>query len=453
MLNKSFRRRLFFTTFFGLIVFAYCVEYTVITLNYFFLFASILIFSVIFTLFIDFLRKKLNQNILYKIQQYQAVFNFANNGIVMLETNGVLTNVNSACLKLFGYSKFEMLGNSIFELAGNEQKEILQQTLQQALENDFIQNIKIFCKAKNHNKIPVNISMQLLPDKKSIVMVINSLEDKEKLENLNKKLKKKVKRELKKNIRIQKIAYEQKIQNARLSSIGRLAAGVTHEINTPLTYIKGNLEMMKEDILVEEFPLKKSLLNDMQTIDSGILRIENIIQSMREVSSDNPNEKKQPTNIYETIIIALSLGYKRIEQTVNLHINQKSFSNTMPKDEIQIFSNVQRQKIEQVWIIIINNALDVLENISQYNQRQLYIEVYSQNNEVVIKFKDNAGGIKQEVIDKLFGAFVSTKSHKGMGLGLNIAKKIIENQNGSIQAYNENNGAVFEIKLPLYKPN
>ena len=453
MLTKSFRRRLFFTTFIGLLVFAYAVEYTVITSNYFFLFVFILLFSLGFTLLIDYLRKKLNQNILYKIQQYQAVFNFANNGIAMLETNGVITNVNSACQKLFGYSKIEMIGNSIFDLGGQEQKEILRQTLQQTLANEFIQNIELSCSHKQGTKIPVNISMQLLPDKKSIVMVINSLKDKKKLEKLNKKLKKKVKKELKKNTRIQRIAYEQKIQNARLSSIGKLAAGVTHEINTPLTYIKGNLEMMKQDILEEQFPLKESLLNDMKSIDGGITRIENIIQSMREVSSDNPNEKKQPTNIYETIIIALSLGYKRIEQTVNLHINEQPFSANMPKNAIEIFSDIQRQKIEQVWIIIINNALDVLENIPQYDQRKLSIEIYSHNNDAVVKFKDNAGGINQEIFDKLFSAFVSTKSHKGMGLGLNIAKKIVENQNGSIQAYNENNGAVFEIRLPLYKAN
>lgn len=453
MLTKSFRRRLFFTTFIGLLVFAYAVEYTVITSNYFFLFVFILLFSLGFTLLIDYLRKKLNQNILYKIQQYQAVFNFANNGIAMLETNGVITNVNNACQKLFGYSKIEMIGNSIFDLGGQEQKEILRQTLQQTLANEFIQNIELSCSHKQGNKVPVNISMQLLPDKKSIVMVINSLKDKKKLEKLNKKLKKKVKKELKKNTRIQRIAYEQKIQNARLSSIGKLAAGVTHEINTPLTYIKGNLEMMKQDILDEQFPLKESLLNDMKSIDGGITRIENIIQSMREVSSDNPNEKKQPTNIYETIIIALSLGYKRIEQTVNLHINEQPFSANMPKNAIEIFSDIQRQKIEQVWIIIINNALDVLENIPQYDKRKLSIEIYSHNNDAVVKFKDNAGGINQEIFDKLFSAFVSTKSHKGMGLGLNIAKKIVENQNGSIQAYNENNGAVFEIKLPLYKAN
>jgi two-component system sporulation sensor kinase A len=56
----------------------------------------------------------------------------------------------------------------------------------------------------------------------------------------------------------------------------------------------------------------------------------------------------------------------------------------------------------------------------------LKINIYKEDENLVIEFKDNAGGIKLEVIDKIFDPFVSTKEHSGMGIGLNIAKKIIK---------------------------
>ncbi|MFW3346646.1 ATP-binding protein, partial [Aliarcobacter butzleri] len=66
--------------------------------------------------------------------------------------------------------------------------------------------------------------------------------------------------------------------------------------------------------------------------------------------------------------------------------------------------------------------------------------------EIIVKFKDNAGGIKEDIINDFFESFVSSKDHSGMGVGINIAKKIIEEQNGEIMAYNQDAGAVFEIK-------
>lgn len=66
---------------------------------------------------------------------------------------------------------------------------------------------------------------------------------------------------------------------------------------------------------------------------------------------------------------------------------------------------------------------------------------------MIVSFEDNAGGIKEEMMNQIFDAFVSSKEHSGMGVGLNISKKIIEQQNGTITAFNKNGGAVFEVRL------
>ena len=86
----------------------------------------------------------------------------------------------------------------------------------------------------------------------------------------------------------------EQLKNIKLASIGSLAAGITHEINTPLTYIKGNFEMLQYDI--EDLPqsdIKERMQQDSVKITDGIKRISNIVESMREVSQIQQESKEK----------------------------------------------------------------------------------------------------------------------------------------------------------------
>jgi C4-dicarboxylate-specific signal transduction histidine kinase len=230
-----------------------------------------------------------------------------------------------------------------------------------------------------------------------------------------------------------------------------MAAGITHEINTPLTYIKGGYEIMEYDLEeLEDSATKESLYRQHQRIGDGLKRISNIIDSMREMSQKS-SESKEEANIYETILIAATMAYNRSKHISNIHINGKLFSIDMDKNEENFTALVQKQRIEQVWIIIINNAIEELQKIEDFTNRELSIEISQSSDYVNVKFIDNAGGIKEEAFADLFEPFKSTKEGMGIGIGLSIAKKIVEEQNGTIKAYNQNGGAVFEINLPKKK--
>jgi C4-dicarboxylate-specific signal transduction histidine kinase len=187
-------------------------------------------------------------------------------------------------------------------------------------------------------------------------------------------------------------------------------------------------------------------MDESVNILSGIDRIANIVESMREVSQTS-NEGKELTDIYKTILTSLTIGYNRSKQIVEIFINGEKFDLNTKKSDFVFKSEVQNQRIEQVWIIIINNALDELIKIDDYEKRSFNIEVYKEDKWIVCKFKDNAGGIKEELLDRLFEPFVSTKQSGGMGVGLNIAHRIVEDQDGKIEAYNEDGGAVFLCKV------
>lgn len=238
----------------------------------------------------------------------------------------------------------------------------------------------------------------------------------------------------------------ERIQNEKFSAIGQLAAGITHEINTPLTYIKGTIEMMQYDIEdLEESDSKTTMLADITTISDGIRRMENIISAMKEMASQRTGNKEL-TNIYSTILIALTMTHNKCKHISNVYLNGEQYSTLLDKNNEVFNALVQKQRIEQVWIVIINNAMDELIKMDNFANRKLDINISNMEDEKIkVTFKDNAGGIDPQIIDKIFEPFKSTKDSSGMGIGLNIAQKIVNDNNASIQAYNEEDGAVFEV--------
>ncbi|MFA9374917.1 MAG: ATP-binding protein, partial [Poseidonibacter sp.] len=142
------------------------------------------------------------------------------------------------------------------------------------------------------------------------------------------------------------------------------------------------------------------------------------------------------------------MAYNRSKQITRIYINGNIFKiDNINKNEYEFVCKIQKERLVQVWIIIINNALDELIKIQDYEKRALYINIEQKDESIITTFKDNAGGINDDILDNIFDPFVSSKQHSGMGVGLNIAKKIIDQQNGELIAYNEDDGAVFQITL------
>jgi len=383
-----------------------------------------------------------------KVEQYNAIFENVNSGIALIDLEGNFKKINRTFSQFLEYKNEELLEMKCIDIVPESSKELLSKILKEARDIGTISKIeKIFMK-KYGNLSHLELSLSLLSDKKHFVFVVNSLEDKRKLQELNQNLELRINQEVEKSIQKDKLHQQEQIKNAKLTSIGSLAAGIAHEINTPLTYIKGNLELMEYDILdLPQSEIQERMKHDSEKIKEGINRIANIVESMREMSQSS-KESKEKTNIYATLITSLTMAYNRSKQVCKIYLNDKLFDiDSINKNEYEYFSKVQKQRIEQVWIIVINNALDELIKIEDYENRFLYINIFEKNDEVIISFKDSAGGIKKEIIKDIFEPFISSKEHSGMGVGLNIAKKIVDEQDGIIQAFNEDLGAVFEIRL------
>lgn len=240
---------------------------------------------------------------------------------------------------------------------------------------------------------------------------------------------------------------EEKISDAKLISVGRLAAAITHEINTPITYIKGNLELLKmecEDKIHQADTIFKP-------IDDGIARIESIVGSMYEFAGTG-KEEMQPCNVHMTLIYALRIIFNRAKHIVPIWINREIFNLSTQYDTNSCITMGISTRLEQVWIIIINNALDEFEKVNiSYENRQINITIICNNDDIMVRLSDNAGGIPQSILEGIFDFAVSGEKKKSMGIGLNVAKAIIDKHGGDICVANENNGAVFEVSLKKYK--
>jgi signal transduction histidine kinase len=284
-------------------------------------------------------------------------------------------------------------------------------------------------------------------DKTELIIRVNSqlnlylrfLEKEKELKDINEDLEAKVKEKL-----------ERRISEIKLASIGEMAAGITHEINTPLTYMKSNLELLGydiEDLKVDE-SLKSSMYETVDILNNGLNRIKNIIDTTREVAKKGSN-KFETINIYSTLIYATRMIYNRAKHISPIYINGVEFTPELDENFELIQADVIKEKLEQVWIILLNNACDEFASTKkEFKDRKIDISILKTENKIILTFKDNAGdGIPEDILLNIFEPFQSTKTYSGMGIGLNIAKQIIEEHKGKIRAYNEGTLAVFRIEI------
>ncbi|MFH0710211.1 MAG: ATP-binding protein [Pseudomonadota bacterium] len=240
---------------------------------------------------------------------------------------------------------------------------------------------------------------------------------------------------------------EEKINDAKLISVGRLAAAITHEINTPITYIKGNLELLKWECEGKVEQLESYF----KPIDEGIERIEFIVGSMYEFAGTG-KEAMAVCSVDMTLVYGLRIVLNRAKHIVPIRLNGQLFSLTTKYNPKYCMTMGISTRLEQVWIIILNNALDEFEKgIIPYENRRLDIGLKCDSDDVLVTIGDNAGGIPTAMMDTLFDFAISGEKKKSMGIGLNVAKAIIDKHGGNIRASNENNGAIFEISLKKYK--
>ena len=229
------------------------------------------------------------------------------------------------------------------------------------------------------------------------------------------------------------------IEQSKHAAMGEMISMIAHQWRQPLQAVS---------ILVQKLPLTKMINGEIsdELLDSVVDDIGKQLSYMSKTIDDfrdffKPNRNKETIDI--SIIVNKSidfLGYLLKAKSIKLNI----------KNDVQIKVSVYLNEIVQAIINIIKNACDAL-NEKNNEDKTISISTLKENDYICIIIEDNAGGIPDNVIGKIFEPYFSTKTNKnGTGLGLYMCKTIIEqHSNGVISVDNTNIGAKFTIKLPL----
>jgi len=224
----------------------------------------------------------------------------------------------------------------------------------------------------------------------------------------------------------------QLIRSEKLVSLGRLVAGIAHEINNPLTGI-----LMFANLTSNSPNLDPSLKNDLTVIMNEANRCAKIVNGLLDFSRESIPQKKPASlnSLIEATIVLI--GHQAIFDNIHFVRNYQPDLPLIPVDENQI---------EQVFINVLLNAGQSIPNGGS-----IRIETYTENEEFnCVKITDTGTGITEENLGKIFDPFFTTKNDKGTGLGLSISYGIIERHGGKIEVQsNVREGTTFTIKLPL----
>ncbi|MEA3383364.1 MAG: hybrid sensor histidine kinase/response regulator [Campylobacterota bacterium] len=254
-------------------------------------------------------------------------------------------------------------------------------------------------------------------------------------------LENRVKEEVEKNKINQKMLLEQ----SKMASMGEMLESIAHQWRQPLSVITtaaSGIKMQKEYGLLsdEEFEVAVA------SIINAAMHLSTTIDDFRDFfKADKPNE-----------MFKVSEAYKRARDLLSSKFKNREIETIENIDDVEIYGMVN--EFVQVFMNILNNAKDALEEIEN-QQRLIFLEIKKDENRIVIKIKDNAGGIKEDIIGKIFDSHFTTKKNKdGTGIGLYMTQQIIqEHLKGKLEVRNESytyentkyNGALFEITIPL----
>ncbi len=405
---------------------------------------------------------KAAQRITFEKEELSITVKNIREGLMTVRNGGKITVANLAAEEILGYNSNELLGKNVFEIT-----KVLESDGSESLFNpfDLIQNsesntnvinqLTILTKDNQRKIISLNLSMISNENRSmnDLVVVFNDITEKIRIEN--------------------QIALSQKME-----SVGQLAAGIAHEINSPMQFVGDNTYFLNDafENIMKYISSLNSIINDRINVDNelnseidkikeeldieyllseipisidrtqtGIERVSKIVLAMKNFAHPS-GKQKMFSNINHGIDVTITISKNEWKYVADL---ETDFDENLPNVLCII------DEINQVILnMIINSAHSIEDKLGKNpsSKGKIYISTMRIDNKIQIVIKDSGKGISKENLARIFDPFFTTKPvGKGTGQGLAIAHDIIVNKhNGSIEVEAELGiGAKFTITLPI----
>ena len=320
-----------------------------------------------------------------------------------------------------GFSEDELLNTSCIKLTAPEDVKRAEEALANIIENGSVVDFEKTCIVKDNLQLSVNMSMVLLPDKKRILISIKDITQHKLMES-----------------------------QSKLASMGEMIGNIAHQWRQPLSLISTIASGIKLQVEFEQFN-EKDIIPNMDNIIKQTTYLSNTIDDFRNfIKNSNEKSEVQISNVINKTLSILNPSMVTHNISVILNL----------EDDIKIIG--YENQLIQALINIINNSKDAIkEKLKDDEERLIFIKTKSTNNSFILEIKDNAGGIIESVMDKIFEPYFTTK-HKsiGTGIGLSITHQIItKHHNAHIYASNKTyeyenktyTGACFTITFDKQK--
>jgi len=225
----------------------------------------------------------------------------------------------------------------------------------------------------------------------------------------------------------------------RMVSLGTLAAGVAHEINQPLQALKVTADAMNYTYSQGKSLDAEQTIENTKRIAAQADRIAKIVRRMRDFVIQSQNSSMTGLDLRDAVHDGLDMVRQRLKSH-NIELVEKT------EDKQRVLGD--KSRLEEVVINIVVNAMQAMEETSQQD-KQIVVHTWDEGSQVILEISNNGPLIPQEVINRIFDPFFTSKiSGENMGLGMSIVFSIVSSHGGAIHVRNLDSGVVFRIELP-----
>ena len=366
----------------------------------------------------------------HRARALAAIVEFSGDAIISLGLDGQIESWNRAAERMFGYAEAEMLGQPILKLAAPGHEAEMMDILDRVRVGERVNHYETLRRHKDGSLLHVSLTESPVYDAdgqlggaSKVLRDITSAKAAEAALQQSQE-------------RLQEL-HSEILQVSRLSAMGQMTAGMAHELNQPLTAISnymaaGNAVLDRGgDLSVER------LRSVMQRAGEQTVRAGQIIQRLRDLVIRGDTKKQ---------IEALPPLIREARELALIGMSENGVSIRLGDDLPEVAVIVDKMQVQQVLLNLLRNAA---EAVAGQDDRDITLLAGEHGGMVEIAVVDNGPGIAEEIRERLFQPFATTKT-TGMGLGLAICHSIIASHNGRLWAEpNPAGGTIFRVALPI----